>query len=293
MRMNLSIGKFNPTTAELTKLAKSAKGVVVKDINDKEGFALLKQKATELQKARTSIKSIGKQLREEANTFNKAVLSKEKELLKIVVPVEEELKKERERVERLQEIEKRKELLPIRVEELADLGVEATDEELLEMSTGVYNEFKNQKVAEKLEQERIKIEEEKRKIEEDKQRIADEEARIAREAQEEKDRIKREAEAEKQRIADEKRVEAEKIAAVAQAKKEAEENAKAEAERVERERLAKIAEEAEAKRAEEEKARKNKKYTDWKKGLDDSTLKIERDGDTFIAYKEVSRITIS
>lgn len=291
--MNLSIEKFHPKLAELAEMADAAKKIVVKGVDDVEGMTRLKESARQLQKARTSIKDIGKALREESNAFNKAVLDKERELLEIVVPVESALKEQREEIERLQEIEKRKELLPERVEELADLGIEATDEELLEMSTGKYNEFKNQKLSEKLEKERLELEQEKQKIEEEKERIENENARIEREAIEKVEREKREAAAEKQRIADEKRIEAEKVAAVAQAKKEAEENAKAEAERVEHERLAKIAEEAEAKRAEEEKARKNKKYTDWKKGLDDSALKIERDGDTFIAYKEVSRITIS
>lgn len=261
--MNLAIDQFSPLVAQLTELAESAKQLPpITSIDDTALIEQKKEKLKELVKGRTTVQKIGKEMRDEANAFSKAVIAKEKEVLAITQPIEEEFKAEFAEVERLKEMEQRKQFLPARKAEMAELGVEITDDELLAMESIQYTEFKNAKLQEKLEAERQAIEAEKRAIEEEKQRL---------QREKELEEARKEA--------------AEKALAEAEnrAKTEAEQKEKA---RIETERIAE-----ENAKAEAEKMRKNKTYQDWVATLEEG-VKIEREGDTFIAYKEVSRIII-
>jgi len=258
--MSLSIEKFNPTVAELEALAESAKSLVIQDINDVEGINAKKAKAKELQKARTTITRIGKELREDANAFNKAVLKKEKELLEIIEPVEDDIKIELEEIEKAQEMEARRALLPLRQSEMKDMGVDVADEALLLLDATQYVEFKNIKKAEILEE---------------KERNLNEQANAQ--------------EAERQRIENEKRIEEAKA-------KAAQDAVIAEQERV---RLAEEKAQRDAE-AEAEKLRKNQQFIFWKEKhqitddeIANGMVKIERVGDTFHAYRKFATITIS
>ena len=262
--MNLSIEQFNPTVAELQSLVDSARAIPkIQGIEDTKTIELKKDKLKELVKARTTIQKAGKSMRDEANAFNKMVLNREKELLAIPAPLEEEFKAELAEIERLQELEARKDFLPGRRNEMQALGVEVTDEFLLSMDSGQYREFKDQKTQEKNEAEQKRLEAERAKLAEEREAL-ELEKRIAREREEAAEAARKEAEAE----------------AIRKAEKEAEDK--------------RIQEEKEQKEAEEEaeRMRKNKAYVEWVESLGEGDFKIERNGDTFTAYQKVAEITI-
>jgi hypothetical protein len=261
--MNLAIDQFSPLVAQLTELAHSAKQLPpITSIDDTTLIEQKKEKLKELVKGRTTVQKIGKEMRDEANAFSKAVIAKEKEVLAITQPIEDEFKAEFAEVERLKEIEQRKQFLPARKAEMTELGVEIADEELLAMESIQYTEFKNLKTQAKLDSERMQIEADRKAIEEEKQRI------------------------EREKELEQARKEAHKKALV-----EAEERAQLEAEQKEKARIESERIAQENAKAEAEKMRKNKTYQDWVASLSKG-VKIEREGDTFIAYKEISRIII-
>lgn len=249
--MDVSIEQFNPTIAELKELAEEASKLEMPALGDIAAIETIKEFAKRLQKSRTSVTKKGKELREEANKFNKAVLGREKELLEITVPQEDRLKSFLSEIERQEVLESRKAFLPARRAEMDELGASVTDDELLQMDSGRYMEFSNGIKQEKLDKERAQLERDRQKLEDD------------------------------------KRIEDAKKEAAEQATREAEAAHVREIERAATEKKRLEAEQAEA----EEKARRNKKYQEWKDLLGED-VKIEREGNTFIAYKEISRVTI-
>lgn len=166
----------------------------------------------ELVKMRGAIQKKGKTYRDDANAFNKMVLSKEKEYVGIIEPLELELKDVLAKEEERKVIEARKDLLPMKKQQLSVLRItQPTDEEILAMNEEEWVAFYNLKFSEHTGViEREKIAEEEQKL------------RAEREAQ-----IKKEAEerAEKQREELIKKAEEDKIKAVEEAKKEAEQKA--------------------------------------------------------------------
>lgn len=279
--MDQNLNKFNPTVAELTALVESTKSITATDLKDKKQLEVVKQKRIELKNARIKITKIGKDLREDAINFQKAVITQEKELIGIIEPEEERLEAIEEEAKQLFIREERLKLLPIRKEKLLAIdGVTewATDEQLLAINTEQYEAFYNTCVADhnekvriaeeaKIEEERKAFEEEKRKEEEKKEAEAK-----AKELAEAKERAK--IDAEKKKLEDEKRkLEAEKLAikhakeleeAKAKAKEEAEAQAKADAEaKAKAEEEAKAKAEAEA-QAEKEKLEKRKAFISFR-----------------------------
>jgi len=200
--------KFSPKKAELTELANSYKNLVIKGIDDKEGYKIVDEARKNLKKKRVEITNTGKELRQEARDFADAVIKAQKELVAIIEPLEKDLKEKQDNIKEEQLKIDRAVLLPERKEKLAKINcTEKVDDDLLMMSPEDFNSYYNDKTAEYLE-------EEKRKLEEEKERLAQEEIdRKAKIAQEEADKI-----AEKKRLKDLE--EARK-----QAKKDAEEKA--------------------------------------------------------------------
>ena len=79
--MDMNIEKFDPTTSELNTLVEKSQLVTVTDINDTKQMKVVTAARIELKNARVSITKKGKELRDEANKFAKAVIAKEKELI--------------------------------------------------------------------------------------------------------------------------------------------------------------------------------------------------------------------
>lgn len=210
--MELNIEKFSPTTADLRQLVAQTSQITATDLKDKAQLKLVKENRTQLADARISITKIGKALREDAIAFQKAVITKEKELVAIVEPEELRLKAIEEEAKKQEEMERRMETLPRRIEVLQAVGIESSETEILSMDDNQFIEWKNAKVAEQQEAERIKLEAERQAIEREKAQI-----------QLEKDM----AEAtEKAREDERKRIETETLASEARAKQEKEAEAK-------------------------------------------------------------------
>lgn len=90
--------KFNVVEANLIQLAEAGKGLKIASIEDKAGTEAVRKARIAIKNERVRIEKKGKELREQATKFNKAVLAKEKEYLAIIVPTEEELMTEEKRI---------------------------------------------------------------------------------------------------------------------------------------------------------------------------------------------------
>ena len=163
---------------------------------DKSDIQSVKEKSKELVKIRGIIQKKGKEYRDESNAFNKRVLEKEKEFVGVIEPVEIELKSIIAKYEENLVIEARKELLPIKKQQLELLDTLPTIEDnfILSLDESQWTSFYAQKMTEhKLNQDR------------ETQRIADEvnraerEAQIAKEAQEKAKRDFEELQARKEK----------------------------------------------------------------------------------------------
>ena len=295
--MELNIEKFDPTTEQLTKMVKASQKIVVTDINDKEQIEVVRKTRIELKTARVAITKKGKEMREEALTFQKAVIAKEKELVAIIEPEELRLEAIEEEVKEKKLREERMALLPTRHEQLVAIGdgVTVTDEELLGMDTDAFTAHKNDRIAKKNEQERIAMEAERQAIQAERDAIDREKEAQAREK---KAREETQAEAERQlKLAKEEsemRVQREKEEADRRVK-EAEARAKQEQKEKE-EREAREKSEAEAKvKAEQEALDKKKKYQAWltKNEYNEATHYLRNENGTVTLYKIVSTYKIT
>ena len=263
--MELNIEKFDPTTEQLTKMVIASKKIKVTDINDKEQIEVVRKTRIELKTARVAITKKGKEMREEAIVFQKAVIAKEKELIAIIEPEEIRLETIEDEVKEKKQREERIALLPIRREQLDAIGdgVEVTDDEILGMDTAFFTDYKNERVAQKNEADRLTLEAEKRKVQEEAERQQRE-----KETQEREKKAREEAQEEAERQLKLAKEEAEMR--VQREKEEGERKVKEERERMEREakekaeRELKEKEEAEAKaKVEQEALEKKKKYQKW------------------------------
>lgn len=270
--------------ADLIALRESMKGLKIAGPEDREGYRLVRENRITLKNTRVKIEKAGKELREPAIRFQKAVIKKEDDLIAIIAPLERQLQAQEEQFDRWQEearIEKEraeKAKVQARVTALAkfnaahdlyDLQI-MDDAKFLELLTQVeadYNAEQERIAAEKAEAERQRIAEQERlRVE----REALELQRKAQEAQEEQLRAEREAlrkeqelreaelKAEREKIEAEKReLEKQKVIKEAEERARKEEAARIEREaqeKAERESLAKLeAERQEALRPDKEK----------------------------------------
>jgi hypothetical protein len=95
--------KFDVVEAKLIELAKAGKGLKIASPDDKTGIETVKKARIAIKNERVRIEKKGKELRDQATKFNKAVLAKEKEYLAIIVPTEDELQAEEKRISDEQE----------------------------------------------------------------------------------------------------------------------------------------------------------------------------------------------
>lgn len=200
--MDLNIEKFEPTKAQLMQVAEEASSITAQSKP-----AEVKEMRLRLQKTRTAIMRIGKALREEAILFQREVIAKEKELVAIITPEEDRLQAIEDETERTRIRTARIELLPQRKERLAAIGdgLTETDDHLLDMDGPSFENYINQRVADKNEADRLKLAADQRRIEDEKAEIqrrkdlADAEERGRREASEKAERESKEREEREQR----------------------------------------------------------------------------------------------
>ena len=213
---------------KLLELADSCKELSISDAYDKNGFKSVQSARLKLKSARVSIEKFGKKLRESSNAFNKAVIARENELVKIIEPTEERLQKmedeyyaEQERI-KIEEERKESERIQKRIERLNSVGHGMDFYEIKHLTDEEFEAVYLQ--AEKDQQERKRQEEE-----EAIRRKAEEQARLAELEKMRSEQEKKEAEL-KARQAEIDRQERERLAALKKQQKEIE--------RQERERLA-------------------------------------------------------
>lgn len=259
--MQEEVDIFKPGIAELESKAEQYRTLTIQGVDDKDGYALVYDALRDLSKTRNEITKFGKAKREEALAFQREVLRQEKELLGIIVPIEEKLKSQREAIDEAKKRAERMILLPSRKAMLVEIEKELTDEEILDFDEKTFATMLQSSKIEYLERkdrERREADERKAReaqIEKDKadavaRAVKDAEAKAEREKQEAINAINREAqEKERKRLADE----AQKKADAEQAERDAE--------------------------AERKKAEKNKQYQEWVATLP-AGVKIERDGET-------------
>lgn len=315
----LNIDKFNPKKSELIQLADSCKNLIIKGVDDKEGYELVNRKRIELKNARVEITKTGKTLRAEALNFQRAVIEKEKEFVAIIEPLEIELESKQKAVDMEKEKIKRMELLPDRKEKLLKINIRISDDDLLIMNDLEFHTFLNDETSKYLE-EKERVMEEKRIREENEKAEIERQIKLKKEAEakekqrlleleEAKERATKlailKAEKEKQdAIEEEKRKAAEREKAIRE-EHEAKEKARIQKEvedriakekKDEEERLAREKKEAEEK-AEQERIDKDKKWKDflkksgWTKEKENDFY-ILQNGNIRIIYKKVGEITI-
>ena len=287
-----NIEKFDPTIEALTLMVKESGA-----ITEKSEPLEIRRVRLDLKNARIAITKRGKELREEAVAYQRAIIAKEKELVAIIEPEEDRLERIEEVARVRKEAEDRVNLLPMRRERLAELGITATitDDFLCMLDTVGFQEWTNDAVAIMNEARRIELEAKERAVKEAEERIAREKEMKEREEK---------AREEEKRLADERIKQAE--AEAERRVKEAEEKAKRDAEDAEKKRLSmieaeKMANAAALKLATEETAKReaDEKYRKW---LSDNgatpdvtgwiAIKDPYGKNEMVLYKEVSRFVL-
>lgn len=290
---------FKPVIVDIPKLVEECKGLKISGVDDVDGYAIVFDSLQRLKKARTDVTKFAKSLRDEYTRKNRKIREIEGEYIAMIEPVESDLKAQREAVDEAKKIAKRMILLPSRKKMLEEISITMTDDEILsfdETSFATMYMSAKQVFDEAVEQEKTRLLEKARADEErEKENLRIKEEREAAVAQ-----AKIDAEKEAAQKAKEAKAKAEKD------KKDAIDRLKQEQADAETARLAAMKKAVEDARllAEQEKldeeekvkrAEKNKKYMDWVNEMNVDTLegdKIERVGDTFIAYKKVGEIVI-
>lgn len=309
----LDIEKFNPTMAELTKRVAISQKIEVKDLRDIKQIALVQESRKSLRGFEIKIERTGKRLRQDARDFASSVIDREKELKAITSPEIERLKEIVKKSDDIILRDRRLENLPHRKEKLEEIGdnIEIGDDYLLSLSGMEFLEYRNKRVADK--NEKDKIDEENRaemarakiKAEQDAQakKLDEEKEALRIKEQEAQDKIDKANEAidKKNKEAQDKideqnrKLEADKLELQHQKElKEAEEKAKKDLEeKQEADRLKVI----EDKKKEDEKLVKRKAYIEFLKengcmDLDDENFHIKKLDTKIVLYKKVGEFEI-
>lgn len=225
----MDVINFDPTVEQLNKIVESTSKITAEDLSDDKQLAVVKENRLALRTARTTIEKQGKSMREEAVKYQKDVIAREKELIAIIEPEEIRLKALEDEAAIIKIRAARKELLPMRREQLLpfkDVGVPLLDEMLLDMDNDAFIKLLVDLQSQKNERDRLEIEKQKADLAEaarleqvrkdaeiaERNRLeaiskADEERRVN-EAAEKKAQAERDA----QKLIDDAKIEAERVA---------------------------------------------------------------------------------
>ncbi len=198
------IEKFDPTEAQLREIVSETNALSVSDLKDKAQLKVVRETRIKLKNARVSIQKQGKELRDDANKFSKAVIEREKELIAIIEPEERRLELIEEEAEKLAILEDRRTNLPSRIARLETIGdgLENNEEYILTLDSNQFDAYFNQRFAAKVQKDK-----------EESERAAAEADRARREEQERKDAEIAERERAAAEQEDENRREAERLEA--------------------------------------------------------------------------------
>ncbi len=280
----LNLENFDPTKAELQKIADECKQITITDFEDKKQIGIVCEKRELLQRTRIQIQKKGKALREDALRYQKAVIAKEKELIEIIEPEEERLEQLEEQAEKYAILQERIRKLPERRARLAQelVGYDLKDEDINAMDDVIFESTLNTLVSQRIAAENAKKEAElnakQAEIEAKEKQLKDKELAMQREEQAKK--LAAQQEKERQDAIEQARLDGERKAREEQALKEAAEKA----------RTARKAEEA---KKEAEKLEKTKKFKAFleSNGCTEATrgdFKIIESENSLILYKRVA-----
>lgn len=220
---NLDIEKFDPSVAEIQAIVSRSEGVTVTDFTDRAQLEAVKDARLTLRDARVAITKKGKELRDDALQFQRAVIAKEKELVALIEPEESRLQALEDEAKHLALMAERRALLPQRREQLKKIDPNAdaklSDEDLMALDATQFQSFLNVVMAEKNAADAKLLEEERKKLELEKadenrrKELAEAEERGRKEAAEKAERERKDEEdrkekarlAEIERVAEEKR----------------------------------------------------------------------------------------
>lgn len=249
--MEMNLEQFNPTVAELTKLAAESKQLTITDYADPAQVKAVHDQRIVLRDARVGITKKAKEFREDALAFQKKVIEKEKELIAIITPEEQRLDQMEDEAKVYAVKQERERKWPDRWERLKPLGYVggASDDYVLKMLNDVEFETYVSNVKAKIEAEALAKQRSEQLAKEAELERREKEL----EANERKAKMEKLAaeNAEKEKLEAEMR-EKRRLADLEDARIEGEKKAKAELERIEQEKR-----DAEAK---EEKSRKFKAW---------------------------------
>lgn len=165
--INKGIEAFEMRKAELIELASQAEGLDIESIDDRESIREVARLRKDLKSARVEIQKEGKAMRDPLTGISKFIIEKEKELVAIIEPVEQDLKSKEDWIkaekERIAEELRRKEEEKInkRINALAELGFKIDYSDLKVMTDEEFDELLNEA------QERYQEEQEAKRIEEE------------------------------------------------------------------------------------------------------------------------------
>ena len=260
------IKDFDPSMELIQKALEDARDIAAVEIVDDEQYKMAKSTRLDLRTMRTTIEKSAKEMRDAANKFSKDVIAKERSYTDKIDEWEKAIKERETAYEEKVKREERRAALPQRLEELAKLGVELSEDEILSMDFDAFNKY----------------------VYDTKFKQMEERERIAKAKEDEANRQIKEAEdkAEKERIAKEA---AEKAAIETEARlrKEQEEKEEKEAERLQAEKDAE-----EKSKADLEKKKKYMKRLEDNK-FDATTDKVEKESGKMVIYRKVSEFLIS
>lgn len=136
---NFNLDNFDPTTAQLQTLAESYKWLTIK----KDWLEIVKEAKKDIQSKRIFISKTLKADRDKAIKYQKDNIAKEKELIWLIAPVEKMFDDDLLALEMEEEMNKRKESLQIRRDELRNIWLEKeyTEEFLLTMNRSQFMSF--------------------------------------------------------------------------------------------------------------------------------------------------------
>jgi len=220
---------YNTTDAAIAKIRQDYMALTIAGMEDKEGYDRVHVARMDVKNRRVQVSKKGKELREDAVKFQKAVIAEEKRIIDLMAPIEDHLAEEESRVDeekeriRREAVEKEAARLQARVNRLFNMGcrfdgatytygpdikapqalIKVCTDEQFEIFCGAIQAAVDKDTAEKAEVERIRKEESARLAQVAREQEA-ERQRLAKETkalQNERDRIEREKrEAEEARI---------------------------------------------------------------------------------------------
>jgi hypothetical protein len=242
--VNQALQKFNLADAAIMKLSEDYLPLKTNGIKDTKAYAAVHEARMDIKGRRVDVQKKGKELREDAIAFQKAVIAEEKRLVGLLQPIEEHLQAEEDKVDnekaRIKAEAEAKEAARIqgRVNVLFDYGCKFNGLDYILDSLAISQDSVKSYSDEDFQSFCLKLQD----------RVEAEKARVAAEEQKRREEAERLA-----KVAAEQEAERQRLATIAKAQAEQEAKIKAEQEALERQKR-----EAQAQKEREEAEKKRK-----------------------------------